>query len=81
MGCLDYETGQVYMEEHEKYDAEVFLSFLKNVLQRYPSKRIVIITVYFNSPPILMFYLYYSFDNFLKNPFLLWIVTINHKIL
>ena len=53
MGCLDYETGQVYMEEHEKYDAEVFLSVLKNVLQRYPSKRIVIITVYFNVLPIL----------------------------
>lgn len=43
VGCLDYETGYVYVEEHEKYDAAVFLSFLKNVLQMYSKKRIVII--------------------------------------
>ena len=43
VGCLDYETGYVYVEEHEKYDAAVFLSFLKNVLQIYSKKRIVII--------------------------------------
>ena len=32
VGCLDYETGRVYVEEHKKYDAEIFLHFLKNVL-------------------------------------------------
>ena len=25
LGCLNYETGRVYAEEHEKYDAKVFL--------------------------------------------------------
>ena len=43
VGCLDYETGQVYVEEHDKYDAAVFLSFLENVLRRYPHQRIVMI--------------------------------------
>jgi len=41
VGILDYETGRVYVEEHQKYDAVVFLSFLKNVLARYPSGKIV----------------------------------------
>mgnify|MGYP002070316347 CR=1 FL=1 len=27
VGFLDYETGRVYVEEHKKYDAEVFLGF------------------------------------------------------
>lgn len=31
------------MEEHKKYDADVFLQFLKNVLSQYPNKKIVII--------------------------------------
>ena len=43
VGCLDYETGQVYVEEHDKYDAAVFLSFLENVLRRYPHQLIVMI--------------------------------------
>jgi len=43
VGILDYETGSVYVEEHEKYDAEVFLSFLKNVIKRYPVGSIVMI--------------------------------------
>lgn len=43
VGCLDYETGQVYVEEHDKYNAAVFLSFLENVLRRYPRQRIVMI--------------------------------------
>jgi len=41
VGILDYETGKVYVEEHEKYDAEVFLAFLKNVLILYPTGKIV----------------------------------------
>lgn len=43
VGCLDYETGHVYVEEHKQYDAKVFLQFLKNVLTLYPDKRIVMI--------------------------------------
>ena len=43
VGCLDYETGRVYVEEHKKYDAEVFLQFLKNVLSLYPNGKIVMI--------------------------------------
>ena len=31
------------MEEHQKYDAEIFLQFLKNVLARYPYGKTVII--------------------------------------
>ena len=31
------------MEEHKKYDAEAFLGFLKTVLQKYPSGKIVMI--------------------------------------
>lgn len=42
-GFLDYEMGRVYVEEHKKYDAEVFLGFLKTVLQKYPSGKIVMI--------------------------------------
>ena len=41
VGILDYETGNIYVEEHQKYDAVVFLSFLKNVLIRYPTGKIV----------------------------------------
>ena len=43
VGVLNYETGAVYVEEHSKYDAQVFLSFLKNVLSKYPVGKIVII--------------------------------------
>lgn len=43
VGFLDYEIGHVYVEEHKKYDADVFLQFLKNVLSQYPNKKIVII--------------------------------------
>lgn len=43
VGCLDYETGRVYVEEHRKYNAEVFLHFLKNVLKQYPEGKTVMI--------------------------------------
>jgi transposase len=43
VGILNYETGAVYVEEHEKYDAVVFLSFLRNVLTLYPHGKIVMI--------------------------------------
>ncbi|MCY9698118.1 transposase [Paenibacillus alginolyticus] len=34
MGTLDYETGEIYCEEHEQYDAQVFHSFLENIVAR-----------------------------------------------
>lgn len=43
IGILDYETGKVYCEEHEKYDAQVFLDFLKQVLLQYPKGKIIMI--------------------------------------
>ena len=43
VGCLDYETGRIYVEEHKKYDAEIFLHFLKNVLEQYPDGKTVMI--------------------------------------
>ncbi|MFL0163637.1 IS630 family transposase [Candidatus Clostridium helianthi] len=43
MGVLDYETGKVYCEEHEKYDAQVFNNFVENVLKQYPNGKIVMI--------------------------------------
>lgn len=43
IGILDYVTGKVYCEEHEKYDAEVFHNFLKKVLTQYPDGKIVMI--------------------------------------
>lgn len=43
VGCLNYETGEVYCEEHDLYNAEVFLSFLSNVLKQYPKGKCVMI--------------------------------------
>ena len=43
VGIMDYETGKIYCEEHKKYDAEVFLRFLKKVLKIYSNGRIVMI--------------------------------------
>lgn len=43
IGILDYVTGMVYCEEHERYDAKVFLEFLKSVLEKYPTGKIVMI--------------------------------------
>ncbi|MDQ0414904.1 hypothetical protein J2S25_003114 [Mesobacillus stamsii] len=43
LATLDYETGDVYFEEHGKYDAEVFLGFLKNFLATYPTGKTVMI--------------------------------------
>ena len=43
VGYLNYETGEVYCEEHESYDAVVFLDFLKNVLLNYPTGKTVMI--------------------------------------
>ncbi len=43
VGFLDYETGEVYVEDHKRYDAKVFRSFLTRVLERYPQGKIVMI--------------------------------------
>ena len=43
LGVLDYATGQIYVQQEERYDAEVFLSFLEKVLEKYPSGKIVMI--------------------------------------
>ena len=43
LGILNYETGHVYCHEDEKYDAEVFHNFLRNVLMLYPVGKIIII--------------------------------------
>lgn len=43
VGVLDYESGKIYCEEHETYDAKVFMGFLQNVLSRYPSGKIVLV--------------------------------------
>lgn len=43
LGILNYETGHVYCVEEEKYNAEVFLKFLKNILKLYPTGKTIII--------------------------------------
>jgi transposase len=43
VGILNYETGEVYCEEHTKYDAEVFLNFLKSIKKMYPKGKSIII--------------------------------------
>jgi len=43
LGVLNYETGHIYCIEEEKYDAEVFLKFLQNVLKLYTTGKIVMI--------------------------------------
>ncbi|GGB51827.1 hypothetical protein GCM10011409_31750 [Lentibacillus populi] len=43
IGTLNYETGEVFCTEEEKYDAVAFLNFLKDILKHYPSGKIVMI--------------------------------------
>ncbi len=43
VGVLNYETGHVYCVEEKKYDAEVFLKFLQNVLAFYSTGKIVMV--------------------------------------
>ncbi|MCM3736999.1 IS630 family transposase [Bacillus cytotoxicus] len=43
IGTLNYETGDLFCVEEERYDAEAFLRFLQNVLERYPTGKIVMI--------------------------------------
>jgi transposase len=43
MGTIDYETGEIYIEDHEQYDAQVFLSFLENIIAKYPEGKTVMV--------------------------------------
>ena len=43
LGILNYETGKVYVEEAEEFNAIVFLGFLKKVLTLYPDGKIVMV--------------------------------------
>ena len=43
IGTLNYETGEIFCIEEEKYDAKVFLRFLEKVLAHYPTGKIVMI--------------------------------------
>jgi transposase len=43
VGTLDYETGDIFCIEEERYDAQVFLSFLEKVVERYAGQKIVMI--------------------------------------
>ena len=43
VGYLNYGTGEIYCEEHNSYDAEVFLKFLKNVMSQNTNGKTFII--------------------------------------
>ena len=43
IGTLNYETGEIYVEEGDKYDAVVFLAFLKNIVVKYHGKIVIIL--------------------------------------
>jgi transposase len=43
IGTLNYETGEVYVEENDKYDAAVFLTFLKKIVVKYHGKIVIIL--------------------------------------
>ena len=43
IGTLNYETGEAFCMEEERYDAAVFLDFLKKVLDHYPSGKVVMV--------------------------------------
>ncbi|WP_408606448.1 IS630 family transposase [Anaerocolumna jejuensis] len=43
VGYLNYETGEIYCEEHDTYDAKIFLKFLENLLSKNPKGKTVVI--------------------------------------
>lgn len=43
IGALKYETGHIYIQEEERYINEIFLNFLENVINKYPSEKVVLI--------------------------------------
>ncbi len=40
---LDYVTGEIHLIERQKYDAQVFLEFLKQILELYPTGKIILV--------------------------------------
>lgn len=43
IGSLDYESGEIFCIEREKYDAKVFEEFLITILEKYETGKIVMI--------------------------------------
>ena len=43
IGTLNYETGDLFCIEDDRYDAKVFLHFLHQVIERYSTGKIVMI--------------------------------------
>lgn len=43
VGYLNYETGEIYCEEHDTYDAKVFLKFLENLLSKNTNGKTIVI--------------------------------------
>src|SRR5690625_5250315 len=43
IGTLDYKTGDIFCIERERYDAKEFLTFLEQVVNRYPNEKITMI--------------------------------------
>lgn len=43
LATLDYESGEIYWEEHDQYDAKVFLTFLEHLVEKYPNGKTVMI--------------------------------------
>lgn len=43
VGTLDYVTGEIHLIERQKYDAQVFLDFLKQILELYPTGKIILV--------------------------------------
>lgn len=43
LGTLNYETGEVFVSEAGNYDAAVFLEFLEQTLNHYPTGKIVMV--------------------------------------
>lgn len=43
VGTLNYVTGEIHLIERQKYDAQVFLEFLKQILELYPTGKFILI--------------------------------------
>ena len=43
IATLDYENGEIFCTEEERYDAKAFLRFLRKILSKYAGQRIVMI--------------------------------------
>jgi transposase len=43
IGVLDYETGEVFCIQEERYTAVEFLAFLEKIIAKYPGERIVMV--------------------------------------